>query len=337
MATQEDFPRDRLGVLTGHNGSVHAVTYSAGLAQYLLTGSSDRTIRLFNPARASTSSALIQTYSAHGYDVLDLSVSADNARFASVGGDRAVLLWDVASGATLRRFRGHAARVNACAFGGEGDGVLVSGSYDGTVRLWDVRAQGGREMMCLGEARDSVSAVRVVGADIVAASVDGRVRTYDVRMGELTVDVIGHPVTSLTPTKRAESLLVSSLDSTLRLLDRASGKLLQAYTTSSDSPHLFQNTSYRVRSALGCDENVVLSGSENGVVAVWDVMDGSRPKYVLRHAEGGLERGAAADEAGRKSAKRSVVSAVAFCPARREWVSAGGDGNVVVWGDAGGA
>ena len=37
------------------------------------------------------------------------------------------------------------------------------------------------------------------------------------------------PVTSLTPTKQSDSLLVSSLDSTLRLMDKPDGKLLKAY------------------------------------------------------------------------------------------------------------
>jgi len=123
--------------------------------------------------------------------VLDLSVSSDNARFASVGGDKAVFLWDVAAGRTLRRFQGHAGRVNAVAFGGEGDSVVVSGSYDGTVRLWDTKGGAGKAMMVLGEARDSVSCVGVGEGEVLAGSVDGRVRSYDLRMGRCTVDVIG--------------------------------------------------------------------------------------------------------------------------------------------------
>lgn len=92
----------------------------------ILTGSTDRQIRIFNPA-SSAKSKLIQTYSAHGYEVLDLAVAEANDRFISVGGDKTVFVWDVASAQTLRRFTGHAGRVNACAWGGEGDSVVVSG------------------------------------------------------------------------------------------------------------------------------------------------------------------------------------------------------------------
>lgn len=59
--------------------------------------------------------------------MLDLAVTDDNARFASVGGDKTVFLWDVATAQTVRRWAGHAGRVNAVGFGGEGDQVVVSG------------------------------------------------------------------------------------------------------------------------------------------------------------------------------------------------------------------
>lgn len=72
---------------------------------------------------------MVQTYSGHGYEVLDISVSDDNARFVSCGGDKLVFLWDVATARTTRRFEGHGGRVNSVAFGGDaGDGsVVVSG------------------------------------------------------------------------------------------------------------------------------------------------------------------------------------------------------------------
>jgi WD40 repeat protein len=71
----------------------------------------------------------IQKYEAHGYTVLDIAVSGDNSRFASVGGDRQVFLWDVEQGGTVRRWSGHNARVEAVQFAGEGDTVVVSGMF----------------------------------------------------------------------------------------------------------------------------------------------------------------------------------------------------------------
>lgn len=46
----------------------------------------DRTIRLWNPLKG----LFIKEYRGHGYEVRDVSVSGDNSKMASVGGDRQV-------------------------------------------------------------------------------------------------------------------------------------------------------------------------------------------------------------------------------------------------------
>lgn len=108
-----------------------------------------------------------------------------------MGGDKQVFLWDVATARTLRRFAGHFGQVNCVDFGGEDESVVVSGSYDATVKIWDCKSRLGKPVQVLEEARDSVASVHVVGCEIVTGSVDGRVRVYDLRMGMLFVDVIG--------------------------------------------------------------------------------------------------------------------------------------------------
>ncbi|RMY67928.1 hypothetical protein D0864_11469 [Hortaea werneckii] len=300
-----------------HPGSpspVHALTFSAGTGQYLLTGSQDRQIRLFNPSTAN----LIQTYSAHGYEVLDLAVADDNSRFVSGGGDKTVFLWDVAAGTTLRRFAGHAGRVNAVAFGGTGDAVVVSGSFDGMVKVWDSRARGDRAMMSWGEARDAVSSVAVRGCEVWVGSVDGRVRVYDLASGCVDTDVLGASVTSVMPTAASDSYLVSTLDSHVRLMDRSTGKCLQSFQGGG-----FRNERYRARSTLAMGDSVAMSGSEDGNIVVWDVLSG-KVLHTLRHAK--------QDDVAREGGQKQVVSAVAWNQMRKTWASAGGDGTVVVWG-----
>lgn len=76
-------------------------------------------------------------------------------------------------------------------FAGEGDKVVVSGSYDATVRFWDLKSKAYKPLMMLTEAKDSISSLAVVGAEVFVGSIDGRVRVYDLRMGRVFVDVIG--------------------------------------------------------------------------------------------------------------------------------------------------
>ncbi|CAF9922554.1 hypothetical protein IMSHALPRED_005700 [Imshaugia aleurites] len=274
----------------------------------ILTGSSDRSVHLYNPSKASSSvpkSGLIQTYSAHGYEVLDLAVTEDNARFASVGGDKQVFLWDVATARTLKRWSGHFGRVNCVDLGGENGSVVVSGSYDATVRLWDCKSQSTKPIQVFEEARDSVSSLHVVGHEIVTGSVDGRMRVYDLRMGMVFMDVIGQPITSIQQTRDGNAVLVSTLDSTIRLMDKGNGQLLQSYKGHA-------NKDYRIRSRLGMADSVVISGSEDGKLYAWDLLEGKVVEKLEAH--GG-----------------KVASAVACNGVRKEWASAGVDGTVSVW------
>ena len=46
-------------------------------------------------------------------------------------------MWEVASGSYRRALEGHTQRINALAFSPDG-GTLMSGSWDGTVLLWEL-------------------------------------------------------------------------------------------------------------------------------------------------------------------------------------------------------
>jgi len=115
--------------------------------------------------------------------------------------------------------------------------------------------------MTFSEAKDSISSIDVKGPEITVGCVDGRVRCYDLRMGQTDVDVIGReysplihmlytptdtmhsdPVTSVTIAKANDSYLVSTLDSTLRLMDKRDGKLLQAFRDPSVGPFALLTT-----------------------------------------------------------------------------------------------
>lgn len=203
--------------------------------------------------------------------------------------------------------------------------MVVSGSFDGTVRVWDVRSRDHRPIMVLAEARDAVSCVCVRGGEIFAGSVDGRVRVYDVGMGVVSVDVVapGKGVTSLRATADGEGYVVGSLDDSVRFMDRGSGACLRRFGGEG-----FRNDTYRVRSTLAMADACVVSGSEDGRVFVWDVLTGEVMHRLWHKQEDG------GSGAGAASSKKDVVSVVAWNQLRKQWASAGGDGSVVVWGMA---
>ncbi|KAF9024837.1 WD40 repeat-like protein [Hymenopellis radicata] len=247
--------------LASHKGPVHVARYAKGTAKYILTGGQDRTIRLWN-ANLGTE---IKAFASHGYEVLSISVAHDNAKFASSGGDRSVFIWDVATGVTTRRLPGHMSKINVVELN-EDASVVASGSFDATVRLWDLRAQNRAPIQILEEARDAVQTVCIDSTTIITGSTDGHVRTYDLRKGELRSDFIGEPVVSVVPTQDGQTVLVTTPDSTLRLMDMSTGKMLNKFTG-----HV--NKSYRIRGCFGHGEANIVCGDENGQVWEWDLLD----------------------------------------------------------------
>ena len=213
--------------------------------------------------------------------MLDVAVAADNSRFTSVGGDRSVFLWDVEQGVTIKRWSGHSSRIEAVQFAGEGDAVVVSGGADTTINLWDTRSNAHKPIQTLIEATDTVSTLHahMPTYSIASGSYDGRARIYDIRMGRTTADVLAHPVTSVRCSADGNALLVSTLDSRIRMLDRADGKLLKAF--GGDGQGSYRNNDLRIRSAFAKGDAVVLSGSETeegtksqASVYAWDVLSG---------------------------------------------------------------
>ncbi|KAK3945184.1 putative mitogen-activated protein kinase [Diplogelasinospora grovesii] len=307
------FPDKPVAQLLGSNGPIHAVTYSSSPGTYILTGSADRVVRLYNPSSSSTATStataagvpstnfitptrsaaapnpipegrLIQKYEGHGYEVLSVSVSQDNSRFVSSGGDRAVFLWDVSTAQTIRRFggdgingHGHTGggrRVNAVCFAGQDDSVVVSGGLDATVRIWDTKSNNSHKpIQTLSDAKDSITSLVAVPPDeggqgqIIVGSVDGRVRTYDIRMGRCTTDTLPAPVTSLCLGRDGQTVLVGTLDSKIRLMDRSTGGCLRTYggggNGGGEGEEGWVNKEIRVQSVLGGEDRFVVAGDEN--------------------------------------------------------------------------
>jgi mitogen-activated protein kinase organizer 1 len=239
----------------------------------------------------------------------------------SGGGDRSVFLWDVSKAVTTRRLggnaQGHSARINCVSFAGAGDSLVVSGGFDTTVRVWDLRSTSFKPIQVLSEAKDAVTSLVVVGPEVIAGSVDGRVRSYDVRMGRCTTDVMGASVVSLDITRDGKAMLVGSLDSKLRLIDREHGTCLRAY-----SDPLWKNEELRMQSLLGGKEKYVVAGDEMasetdptgaGRIWAWDVLSGKVVATVtVPWGPVGHEAKKVIGKDGKPKVRNNVISCMAW-------------------------
>jgi WD40 repeat protein len=72
----------------------------------------------------------------HTDAVFAVAFHATRKQIASLGWDRVILLWNVATGEEVTRLQGHRSYIYALAFSPD-SAALASSSGDGTVRLWD--------------------------------------------------------------------------------------------------------------------------------------------------------------------------------------------------------
>ena len=111
--------------------------------------------------------------------------------------------------------------------------LVVSGSFDESVRIWDVRT--GKCLKTLPAHSDPVSAVHFNrdGSLIVSSSYDGLCRIWDTASGQCLktlIDDDNPPVSFVKFSPNGKYILAATLDNTLKLWDYSKGKCLKTYT-----------------------------------------------------------------------------------------------------------
>lgn len=260
-----------------HNAAVLGVRYTSdGL--YCMSCGADRKVVLWNPSRSAdaTGCLVIKEYiGPHSREVSSVAIAKDSARFTSCSGNNAYV-WDVSTGAVVKRLEGHAGVVNDVAFAGLDDGLLVTASYDNTARIWDMRSASRTPIQTMDDFKDSVTSLAVSRDCVLAGSVDGSLRTYDIRRGLANKDDFDCPVTSVAVSGDGACVAASCLDSSVRLLEIVSRLLsslcvmvttiMQASGTQLNTYKGHTHSTYSIESCFSHDDAHVASCSEDGRV-----------------------------------------------------------------------
>jgi len=213
--------RRRVAILKKHTSSVWGLCFNSS-GKLLASGSIDCTIGLWN----AESWELITTITAC-HEVNSVCFSPDGTMLAANANEK-VQLWSVESQALLASLDGHDQRVADLCFSHDG-GLLVSCSYDGSIRLWDVQSHNCRAKL-VGSCpyRPSLLAVGFspCGKRFAAMS-GGRILVWDMRSMRNVANV-DHPeiTSSLRFSSDGKFIAAGTIDKNIPLFDGATYRQL---------------------------------------------------------------------------------------------------------------
>jgi WD40 repeat protein len=197
---------------------------------------------------------------AHASPVTAVAISGDGERVATGTRAGGVFVWD-ADGHRLAAGRSHRLPVSALGFGP--GGILVSGSDDGSVRVWDPGASPATRL--IGELPGQVQRLAVSSAGYVAAGGEsGVIYSWELATGRLVGALAGHTgiVSALRYGRDGRRLFSASDEGTVRGWESATG----------GARAVMAGHRSRVQAiAISPAGHRVASVSDDGELRIWDV------------------------------------------------------------------
>ena len=162
--------------------------------------------------------------------------------------------------------------------------TLVSGNFNGTVKLWDVGS--GRLLRTLDGHTDVVYK-GVFSPDekvLASCSRDGKIKIWDVATGRELRTLTGHtrPVKAVAFSPNGKLLASVSNDGTLRLWDVASG-LEQRSLVHTRSEEVDNSVYALVFISHG---KMIVAGNGDGTISYWEVASGKEIRILKGHSNG---------------------------------------------------
>lgn len=216
--------RQCLGVGSGHMGAVGAVAFSKKSRDFFVSGSSDRTIKLWNfgdaldPGEEPANLKVKAVTGAHEKDINTMAVSPNDKYACSGSQDRTACIWKLPELVFVVALKGHKRGIWSVEFSPV-DLCVLTASGDKTIKMWAIV-----DGSCLKTFEGHMSSVLRAsfitrGTQFVSCGSDGLLKLWTVKTNECvaTYDQHQDKVWALAVGKKTEMLATGGGDAVINL------------------------------------------------------------------------------------------------------------------------
>ncbi|XP_036975551.1 autophagy-related protein 16-1 isoform X3 [Acanthopagrus latus] len=265
-------PSTALHVFEAHDGEVNAVRFSPG-SRLLATGGMDRRVKLWEVVAGRCEPKGALTGSNAGITSIDFDSAGSYLLAAS--NDFASRIWTVDDYRLRHTLTGHSGKVLSARFLLD-NARIVSGSYDRTLKLWDLRSKVCMKTVFAGSSCNDIVCTEQC---VMSGHFDKKVRFWDIRAESIVreLELLGR-VTSLDLNHDRTELLTCSRDDLVKIIDLRSNAVRQTFSAQG-----FKCGADWTRVTFSPDGSYVAGGSADGALYVWNVLTGKVDRTLDRN------------------------------------------------------
>lgn len=327
---------------SAHRSPINSLAFSPN-GKYVISGSSDSTVRLWTIEGQSDSLQLQAILTGHKSKVLSVAFSPDSTKIISASEDHTVRIWDTFSGKSLHILYGHSFSVTNVRYSPNGD-QIASASLDQTLRIWDSKTGSLIRVLQTGPVTDLAFSPN---GKQIAAVVDNKfVQVWDFKSGEPLFSLPNHSETVYTIAYSPDGKFLASAgkDKFINLWNIDNGELLFSIIGQNESIYSL---------VFSPNSNFLAFAGSSGSVYIWNIIEQKLFKKLTGHssyilsidydqsgskiASGGFDHSIhiwdvkSGDILGTTSCQTDSISTAFFSPDDKQIVSASNDNSICIW------
>ncbi|XP_038608162.1 autophagy-related protein 16-1 isoform X8 [Tachyglossus aculeatus] len=286
-----------------HDGEVNAVQFNPS-SRLLATGGMDRRVKLWEVF--GDRCELKGSFAGSNAGITSIEFDSAGSYLLAASNDFASRIWTVDDYWLRHTLTGHSGKVLSAKFL-LGKSLIVSGSHDRTLKLWNLQSRICTKTVFAGSSCNDIVCTEQC---VMSGHFDKKIRFWDIRAESIIreMELLGK-ITALDLNPERTELLSCSRDNLLNIIDLRVNAIKQTFSAPG-----FKCGSDWTRVVFSPDGSYVAAGSAEGSLYIWNVLTGKVEKVLSKFHS-------------------SSINAVAWSPSGVNVASVDKSNKAVVWSD----